>query len=374
MSQLAIIPLENSKFNAATNPALQAALRSRPKRKQPKKKQKTNIRKATKPLRNTAAQLPLHIRQRVTSCSLQYASALADPENTPMGACVPFGFPTPTQKAKNFMRGRFALGTTGHGYVLFNGAIGNNDNTITLTGATSVGTQSTALNAFTNLTNYGFGRLPFTAAQLASASAPMGSRLVAFCLKIRYAGTEAGRNGIIYSIEEPDHNTLASGTGDAIMNFSNTSAHRPDPLGKWTCVNWSGPVRAQEAQLTSGSSTMTNPCICIFISGAASDLYEWEAYIHMEYAGAIALFTTPSMVESMYNNVVDAMKRITALGPLSDENNKTAFQSFLASVGNTAKTLAFDYGLPALAGMISPRLMPLVRPALKSSQLLLTNG
>lgn len=306
----------------------------------------------------------------VSHCALSYASALADPIGTPTGACIPFGFPLPSQKVKVSARGTFNLGTTGVGYAQWNPAFTNDTVAVITTQATSVGTVGTSPTSFTNLVNTNLIKNVFTTAQMTNSVNPIGGRIVSGLLRIRYAGTEANRNGIVTTFEEPSHRNMTSTPISTIISSQQTLNERPPPDGAWHSVFYSGP--AGQGEINFASTTGITPgAYWAIVQGIANDLYEWEIYQHLEFNGALVIAASASSIDANgYALAVDAMKSISSIVPLSESNSFSAFSTFLKSAGTTMKSVITDIGLPSLASLISPALMG---PARSAGRLMLTD-
>jgi hypothetical protein len=340
---------------AATNPALALAIRSNVRSsKQARKKQPIKVRKPQPKKFPMNSMQPAY--KHISECALMYASALCDPENTSEGACVPYGFPTPSMKQKSFTRGTFQLGTTGQGYIQYTPNVTNDGPAITTTSVTSAGTAASALNAFTNTTQTSLTKQMFSTANLVTNKLAAG-RIVAGGIKIRYAGTEANRNGTMTALEEPNHLDLSLLTGTQIRGYINSFVERPDPLGSFYSIAFSGPVTALETQFQNIATPMGNP-IAIFVDGIAGDKYEFELYQHVEYVGQNVPGVSASHADPVaYAQIIDATKAVTVSEPLSDKNAPSTFRRFLNAAGSTINGILKSHG-PDLFGMISNALLP----------------
>lgn len=353
-------PREQSNLQASTNMALSLAKRdARRINRLAKRKPK---RRNNRPRRKGNSRRPAMIfppMKHIQECSLHYASALMDPEFTPSGACVPYGFPTPSQRIKTFARGTFQCGTTGQGFVLASPALANDAPVVTTTGTTSVGTNATVLSSFTNLTNVTMPKLPYTTAQLTAAAPGVSGRLVALGLKCRYAGTEAGRNGGVTSLEEPQHKNIALLTGSTVLTYPQGYKERPKPDGSWHSVMWSGPVNADETKFSNLATYSTAGCLVLYVEGVASDNYEWEIYGHYEFAGSLPPEqVTGHSAPEEYGKLITTTKEATNAQPLSINNGKSTFTKFLENAGSTIKDIAMTMGPEILNSIISPKLIP----------------
>jgi hypothetical protein len=348
-------PKQAKRSNGATNPALALVLQKQQRRPRPPQKQskKKNNKQRAKKINSP----PNHSMSvgKASECALLYASAILDPENTSEGACIPYGFPTPSMKQKVFTRGTFALGTTGQGYILYTPTVANDAIAITTTTAASVGTAATALSSFTGIATYNATKLMFATAEVVT-NKTVAARFVAGCIKIRYAGTEANRNGTMCALEEPNHGNMQLQTGSTMRSYINSFVERPDPLGTFDSINYSGPVNATETQFGNVSQPVGN-IIAIFVDGLAGDKYEWEMYQHVEFSGQNVPGVSVSHSDPIgYANLVETAKAVTVSEPLSDKNAPSAFVTFLKSTGTAIKDIAVKYG-PDILSALSQGLM-----------------
>lgn len=354
MSKLYNKPKEQSRKQGATDPSLTLALAK-------KKKQVRRKKKRTGP-KNRNQNAFVKSMAGPHPCIVHYASCIADPEFTPQGACIPYGFPVPTQRIKTFMRGTFALGTTGQGYIAAGLPIGN-DSTIgaQTTTATSVGTANTALNSFTNQQQFGYTKLPYSKALLDSGA--VSGRVVSSMIKCRYAGTEANRNGIVTSIENPV-STAATALGNLTMNtisqFTASVNERPSPTGEWHVVKYTGPTQQNMAQLQSSSAWEAyGLTMALVINGTASDKYEFECYSHYEFAGNSVPGTNMTHSdEGMFSKVVESFKSITTSSPLNNNNARSGFSNFLSEAGSSIWNYIKKEGMSMALSTVSNAFLP----------------
>jgi len=293
----------------------------------------------------------------IHSCVIHYASALADPVNTPAGACIPYGFPLPSQRCKEFIRGTLALGTTGQGFLLANPVISNNAAAVLTTTNTSVGTASTVLGSFTGLVTSFIPNLPYSNSQLNSVIAPMEGRMVSCGIRVRYSGTENNRNGTQYGYEDPNHATLGSSTPNNLLVNPQMRAQRPQPDGSWFEVFSSGPVANSEVTFAAQSAFPNPSYLLIYINGLAGDTYDWEYYIHVEYAGVIATGTIPTHLDTNgYAAVTEAAKNTALTQPLSSNVSKAMFEVLTKTLSSTIPAV-LNIDSSTLSTVLSPVLM-----------------
>lgn len=234
----------------------------------------------------------LKLETKISDCGLQYLSALVDPFNTPPGACIPADlFVLPSQKIRVFSRGNFSLGTTGVGFIAFNPTSANDAACIRATSATSVGTTATILGSFTNTVDTMIPTLPYPSVSFGNTEG-VQARVVAAGIRIRYSGTEASRQGTLFSMEEQDHQSLILSTWSNNSSMVNVTCKRPSGAGDWdSTVCLSGPVVPNDLDFqsvvfpTTVTQSVVGAYLAIQVQGLAADLYQYECFEHIEYVG-----------------------------------------------------------------------------------------
>lgn len=309
---------------------------------------------------------------KVAECTAHYLKAVMDPFDTPAGACLPADlFPLPSQKVKAFCRGTCVLGTTGYGYVNAAPSPCNDATAASFTTATSVMASNTAISAVTNIGTVQYAQLPWTTADVVTNNL-VQARLVALGLRVRYAGTEANRNGILNFYEDADHASLQSFTYDSTRQRVNTYSTRPPGDGSWSTVVASGPVAPLEleyqnsAYLTPTGNAATLIC---FIKGVAGDVYEFEVFEHIEAIGVNTIGRSPSHADPQgYPIAQQVAKQEAGVKSLAVEDTPSVIHKFIQGViraapfvieqgSNIMKALGGDpmaalNGLSSSAGMI----------------------
>lgn len=284
---------------------------------------------------------------KIEDCTSQYLMSLLDPTSPlSMGACIPSGFPMPSQKCRAFIRATFNAGTTGHGFAVLQPVLVNDQVALSMTGSASVGGAGTTLSTFTNVIGESFTKLPYTTAQLVTNGTVAG-RVVSACLRVRYAGSESARSGLLTSSEHPDHSNLSAFSSNEINAFENSYRERPNGDGDWTTVCWSGPANPNEVEYVN----LVNPCgggtapLAIVVDGVpAGTSFEVEAWINIEYIGKDSVGKTPVHIDEQgYGNVLQVTKAASGNKSLTQADAPSVFASF----GNAVLD-----SIPALAGAV----------------------
>lgn len=230
--------------------------------------------------------------QMSAACSA-YCHALCDPfDAAPCG--VPLSPIVMTQKTKVYAKGICYTGTAGFGYVNARpcGGAANNSGAVFYSDASYPG------NVVHNGTS-GTGQLvavtnsPFATSDFGIGSASVSYRIVAFGLRVRYAGTELNRGGTKVCLVDPTHDAIAGRTMTALL--SDPQATKLPITRAWTSLIWQ-PIRSDEFLFTSefvGSAHMA----VLFNSPdtALNQPFEWEAYGIYEFQGSPARAQTRTL-------------------------------------------------------------------------------
>jgi len=334
-------PKESSNKSMATDRFVQGAKAPR-KRAAPKKKRAPakRTRQLTRVMRDAGG---VKAVIRSPQCTSMYLHSLMDPFSAPSGACLPSDmFPLPSQKLKVFLRGSCVLGTTGFGFISViptaaNDAVGSGVSAgAWATTSTSVMANNTALNAVTNTQDFVYAENPFSNANLVTTNVAQ-VRLVALGVRLRYTGTEAGRNGIINTFESPDHTSVAGMSYLFIRSHPSTRTYRPQGDGDWTTAVYSGPVVASELTFLGrnpivGSGTLTtgNGVIAVTIQGVAADTYEFECFEHYEAIGVQSSGKTQSDADmNSFAKAQEAVKDVAGQQTLSVKEAPKVFGEYV---------------------------------------------
>lgn len=345
---------EQPRLKASTNPSLtQGRINSAQLKQNKRPKRKKNPQQRTLQQQNVKQMIQMN---PVHPCIAQYCSALVDPRNTPRGACIPWGFPTPSSREKVSNRGTFQLGTTGQGFCYMTLAIANDVASVVTTTAASVGTNATVPTAFTAKTSNVWGKLPYSNAVLNGNN---NGRFVAGGIRIRYAGTEAARNGIVTCYE--GQNT--SPTAFAYTQWGgdiNAKNERPPPDGSWHSCYYSGPQNSSYVNFNISTNwTGLAPPLILYVQGVAGDLYEWEGYAHFEYTGDnIPGVTMTHSDPDGYAKVLEATKKTVVSEPNSDNTAKSTFFDFFKNAGSSIMNYVKKEGMSMALETVSNYLLP----------------
>lgn len=269
----------------------------------------------------------------VPECVLHYAHALIDPFEAPAGVCIPSElFPIPSQKAKVFLRGTLALSTSGVGFIVARGCTANDQAACITTSATSVGTNATTLNGFTNTITNQFTSNPFSTFQFTTG---LYSRIASLGVRVKYIGPLMSRNGMLAALEEPDHASVFT-----TMNYDQVLANQYSNVSyigdnEWDCqMSYSGPVNPTDVDFQPGNTPITsNQFMAIVISGSPGDKYAFELVQHHEYAGSVCVGKTASHADpQLFAKVSETAKSLTESSPLMKEDEPTFWTNLVSNI------------------------------------------
>lgn len=269
------------------------------------------------------------------ACTKKYAASLIDPSGEySKGACLPAGFPMPSQKIRVFARGFMSTGTTGDGVIYYAPQLANDVQFLLFTTAASVGTAATAFSAFTGKdATTRLTKIPYSNASLTGQT--VEGRLVSACLRVRYAGTEDARSGVVSLFEDPDHLAVDGLTTNGISAFDSCGKQRVYGDGAWHQINWSGPCKQAEQEYIS-TAFYSNYCLCIAISGTTSAgvlgpaPFEWEVWENLEYIGRDAVGKTNNMLDEA--GTKDVVSKVKVVQSASDPLNPTSGAQVLRDI------------------------------------------
>nr|ALE29704.1 putative capsid protein [Lake Sarah-associated circular virus-29] len=295
-------------------------------------------------------------------CTKRYMDSILDPSgDAGRGACVPSGFPIPSQKARAFLRGTMSTGTGGNGYILFTPSLGNDNAIVRFTTAanTAVGTEALNNAVYTaSNSSISAGKLPYSTAQIASGN--IDARIVSAMIRVRFAGAEDNRSGIVTLLEDPDHNSLFTQTPAQVASFEGATRERPNGDGAWSQICWSGPCKQTEVEyVNTATQTTQTDIMAILINGTTNSAgapgpqpFEYEAWINCEYIGRDAIGKTDNQNDQMGMDAVTSIFKKFAgtpqvqVNPESAPSIRQAIRTHQMSVSGSAlprpKTLAGD--------------------------------
>lgn len=282
-----------------------------------KQKQKRNSRPVVKialPIhkKKTIRQVPrgpLGSMTSISNCTSDYARALVNPFSGPL-ACVPNYPALLTLKQRSYVKGTFATGTTGNGWIVADPSYSAvNDQT------SAFSTLSTFGGTTVNLVGGGGVQQTESNSQYALGTIGPGLSLVrnvAFGIRIRYIGTELDRGGQIVALCDPNHNSLQ---GRAFTDFDAEEVSRRFPVDRqWVTVLYS-PYFVTDTDFFSNfpvyTPAATDPSFFMGImvqaaSAGVSLSYEYEVYGLYEFQGRNIRGMTPSHVDNVGFGAVNA--------------------------------------------------------------------
>lgn len=298
--------------------------------------------------------------KKMMPCTAKYAASLIDPTSeSTRGACIPQGFPMPSQKVRAFMRGvcstGYMAGGAGYGFLMFIPSIANDATMIKATtggdGTTTGNAISTSLFSDTArypVNNVLMSKLPYTTAQLGADQ--IEGRLVSACIRVRYMGREDERSGAITLLETPDHEDILGQSYNQIQQYEAATTERPTGEGAWSQINWSGPAKSTEVNYTtlptvSGGNA---PMIIHLQAGTTTNQrrdYEYECWVNVEYVGRVAVGKTLVEVDPAgFAAVQQKVKAFAATSALNPANGRGIMQGISNIIDKAKSYMSSDSG------------------------------
>ena len=219
----------------------------------------------------------IKMRYKVPKCAAHYLACLVDPFTCEPGVCIPADiFPLPSQKIKVFARGKFALGTSGIGFIQACPTVSNNHVTTAavVTSATSVGNAAAAFTGFTATVPVQISQIPYTDAQILST---VHARIVSYGIRVKYSGKLLDRGGVCVGMEDPDHLDMTSLSYNTMSSNIYSSLKRVGDDEWDMSTSYSGPVAPSDIEFSNVSHPLGIGCMMtIAISGTAGDPYDMK--------------------------------------------------------------------------------------------------
>lgn len=246
----------------------------------------------------------------VSACSLEYASALVNPHETPP-ACLPNEFSQNSQKTKIFVRGSVVIGTAGFGWMVSRPIPSNDNGSVHATNDTYAGTASTTMvnGATTDQFN---SNSPYASTDFSDDT--VAFRVVAHGLRARWGGTELDRGGKVVCFEEPEHLDLINGTSNysqqLIESFDRAKSVR------WSDGGWHGvtyqPVQPAEIHYhtTVNTGNAHHWMLAICFTGKPGSIIDFESTTHLEFIGRAVRGKTPTPYDSAYQVVINRLAQV----------------------------------------------------------------
>lgn len=279
----------------------------------------------------------------VDACLSDYAKSSLAPWNE-ITPCVPRFPGLPSLKQKFFVRGTMNTGTAGVGFVMAMPWASNQDLSTT-SGACRYST-STYATSFLNYnsglggTNAAFLNSPYTNAEFDGES--LSCRIVSAGIRIKYIGTVLDKGGVIYAVQQPDHESL---DGKSVESLSAYDKVRAISVGnEWVGVTYT-PIRAEELEYNDNpypKSVKDYLAIVAVAPDPAKTLpFAFEYYVNVELIGSGARGKTPTPVSSQTETIMSQIASVA----------NTASQAVKASGVTLGQTLqVLNYGMNHLAG------------------------
>jgi hypothetical protein len=227
----------------------------------------------------------------VDHCSLGYASALANPFDSP-ASCVPTVPSLPSQLNKFVQRGTMSTGTSDFGFVACRPTICSDGNThpVIHTASTFTGTN-TNVNA-TGIVGTNF-QTPYPSILFSGSSAATDRckwRPVAYGLRVRYIDKAINRGGRIVTLRDQTNGSTMDMSFDDLASRQSAKMHNVTS-NQWTTICYA-PADPEEFEfghvISPEGLGYFNLCIAVEGPRETQIAFEYEATIHCEIVGKLA--------------------------------------------------------------------------------------
>jgi hypothetical protein len=282
------------------------------------------------------------VKARLSSCAALYGRSLVNPfREGPFGACVPDDNVLPSKKLKCFSRGTTVVGTAGYGQ-LFVVPL-NLANDVTLGYGSQASWAGAALaSSGTGVTTL-FRNGPYPVADLGNDGVQM--RVVSCGIRLRYTGTELNKGGTIYTLEHPNHGSLAGMNEIAIAAYPTARTY---PVTRsWISVTYA-PVRAIELEYRTGAAT-ASAFLAMLIVSEPGNTFEFEVYQNFEATGEVESQTKSESDIVGFASARTAVTKVDKTLPsLAAERSMLA--QMMYEVADSSSALG---GVPGMVGSLS---------------------
>lgn len=304
---------------------------------------------------------------QLSECATDYAQCLLNPCGG-VPSCLPSVGACTSRKVKYFARGSFSTQTSnGFGCIGFAPGVGVTNDSPCGFVSSAAGTGSAFNSAGTGM------NVVVTNSDYPTATFGVGKqsyRLVSACVRIRYVGTVLNKAGSIYSLMEPDHQSLNSaGTGIPQLRAYNSCSDTP-VTSEWTEVIYGGPTQPNEMDYITGVSqteaAYNQQFMAMLISSPAGAAlpFDYEYWANYEVIGPNVGGKTPSMADPTGLSVVANGAQSAIANGSGHHGGNDFLNKAVSGIGHAAKT-AMTYIGPAWKAAggiegITKKLMPMI--------------
>lgn len=248
----------------------------------------------------------------ISGCAADYANSLGNPFSGPDKACIPDFPPLDTNKSRIWIKGTTSTSSNataaGFGWLVMYpelfavsdamGVIANQPTSV----ATTIRIPGDA-----NALQIGAPNAPYLTALVGSGKTQVQYRVVSAGLRMRNISAVLQRGGYVTGMMHPAHATL-SVLGSADINSWKESSFFPGDTTEWlTCLYRPVADADTDFKITVPVNTNANPNAYYMgfaiqaadTSGNNPQTYEFEAFVNIEYMGAIVVSKTPSHVDEV---------------------------------------------------------------------------
>jgi hypothetical protein len=284
----------------------------------------------------------LHMSEHTTA----YAKTLLDPVEAPPAGMPADGLAN-TRKVKFYARGSGSTGTAGYGYIICDpkAAVTNNQGTIAYSDATYAGTTMDTTTGSGGRNNV-YSNSEYAAASFNAGPGGIQSRLVSAAIRTRFTGTELARGGSVYSLIEPNHQSLNGKAVSDIRGYSNGSNQPFDR--EWHQLNYTGPINSDEMKLDYATQSQFYMGILMQAPSTTPVSFDWEAWFNIELSGSIIHGKTLTMQDPAGFHAVTSGVQSADQTTVVSHGHPTFLQSAIDKIGDVF-TKAATYIAPPVA-------------------------
>jgi hypothetical protein len=303
------------------------------------------------------------LRASVSPCAMKFAAACLKPFSVQArGVCNPNGSERFTQKAQGFVRTVLAIGSSNVGFLLISPVVVNDCVSLWASNTLFTGTRASPLGA-TNTPVAGvigvpMSNLPYSSTQLVGGQGlvqpPVAGRIVAVGIRCVYVGQENNMGGMYYALQDPFHSNVC---GMGVSDISTFRQSMRKPINRETFEFTMYPLTNQEDNFPyqvgtvngaqnatfntypfsqngdssfytsygggtaftyqSGTTSVYTgaPSGILLVTGSASNNFEVEVIMHVEYSGQLA----QNMLTTAHSDIVGGQAVRSAISTAEEQ-------------------------------------------------------
>jgi hypothetical protein len=209
----------------------------------------------------------------------------------------------------------------------------------------------------------------FNSSDLGTSTASIQYRIVAAGLRIRYAGTELNRGGIVAGVQMPDHGSIIGATMVSVQSMDEHQTFRPG--NGWITLTYQ-PSNANEVEFVNSISTVftgnsSYSMAFVITDPGVSIGFEFEGAIVVEYTGSPARGKSSSPGDEQgFSAVSSSYSNVEAKRPHNQQDSTSRVMNFLGRAEKALGQSSIVAGIGKLGSSIYNKFGPGVRSAISS--------